>query len=131
MSHWLKKADFPPMPSGAPGKPPFPAKSPSPFPPKSPAGPALPGGPKTEKEDVVTAEKVLKDLTALEKRESAEGEPKQVKLLTDAKKLVETYLKAEKAEVKDEEKSEKKEEPKKNPFEKKEPKEEKKEEEAE
>ena len=121
MSWLLKKADGPlemgKLPGGIPAKPPMgmPGKSPA-LTGKPPMMP--PGGPKTEKQDVATADSVIKALKALIAREKSEGEGKDVKKLETALKAVEDFKGGEKKEVEKEDKGEEKKEEK--PEEKKE-----------
>lgn len=95
MAGWLKKADDTTMagPNGPGGMPPMaPAAKP----------------PTTEKEDVATAESVIKALKALIAREKSEGgsdNKKDAKGLEDALKKVEDFAEAEKKQ-KDEQKKE-------------------------
>lgn len=93
---WLKKAD----------EMPFPPKAAIPG---APAAPAKP--PMSEKDDVATGEKISKDLKTLIQREKQEKEPKDVKLLEEALKKVEEFLKGEKEEAKKEEKEKKDDKP--------------------
>lgn len=101
---WLKKADDMAMaaPSGAP-----------PMPKSNPIMPTVPpGGPKTEKEDVATAESVIKALKALISREKSEEEPGEVKMLEDALKKMEQFAEAEKEEAEEQAELKKKEDEK-------------------
>ena len=89
---WLKQADAVKPETGIPTKPVTP-KGPAV---KSPFTPVKP-----EEKEVVTAEKIAKDLKSLIATEMKEGEAEEVALLEDALKKVEKFIKAEVKEEKE------------------------------